>query len=86
MYKISYSTKFQRKFKKFKKQDLELFRDLEEKLKINPFDPSLKTHKLQGNLSDVYSCRLNYKNRVLFMLLIEETILVYDMGSHDQVY
>jgi addiction module RelE/StbE family toxin len=86
MYKISYSTKFQRKFKKFKKQDLELFRDLEERLKINPFDPSLKTHKLQGSLSDVYSCRLNYKNRVLFILLIEEIILVYDVGSHDQVY
>lgn len=27
-----------------------------EKLKTNPFDPSLKTYKLKGDLSEFYAC------------------------------
>ena len=46
------------------------FRPLIEKtvrqLAEDPFHPSLCTHKLKGDLSNVWSCSIDYSNRVLF--------------------
>ncbi|MEH1907877.1 MAG: type II toxin-antitoxin system mRNA interferase toxin, RelE/StbE family [Nostoc sp.] len=58
-----------------------------EKLKTNPFDISLKTHKLKGELSDFHSCSLTYEYRIICVFLIQdETIVLVDIGSHDEVY
>ena len=53
--------------------------------------PSLKTHKLKGNLDGVWSCSIDYSNRILFRLISgseenEEEILLLTLGSHDDVY
>ena len=34
------------------------------KLKNNPFDESLKTHKLKGDLKEFYACSLDYQYRI----------------------
>ena len=58
-----------------------------EKLKTNPFDPSLKTHKLKGDLSEFYACSLTYEYRIICVFLVQnETIGLVDIGSHDEVY
>ncbi|NJN12588.1 MAG: type II toxin-antitoxin system mRNA interferase toxin, RelE/StbE family, partial [Richelia sp. RM1_1_1] len=52
---------------------------------------SLRTHKLKGDLNGVWSCSVDYDNRILFELVIntdsgEEEIFLLTLGSHDDVY
>ena len=81
---------YQRKERKFLKKHFHLldkYGEVLTKLKINPLDPSLKTHKLKGELSEFYSCSLTYEYRIIFVFLIQnETIILVDIGNHDDVY
>lgn len=57
----------------------------------DPFQLSLRSHKLKGDSSGKYSCSIDYRNRILFKFVInpesgEEEILLLTLGSHDQVY
>ncbi|MFN3481157.1 MAG: type II toxin-antitoxin system YafQ family toxin, partial [Thermodesulfovibrionales bacterium] len=54
-------------------------------LKENPFNPSLKTHALSGNLKGKYACSLTHDLRIIFKLT-SETIHLLDIGTHDEVY
>ncbi|GAB1372308.1 hypothetical protein MASR1M45_23700 [Candidatus Kapaibacterium sp.] len=64
------------------------------KLKDNPYDLSLKSHKLKGKLKDSYACSINYDYRIIFKILlnfsIEGTnrniIFLETIGTHDEVY
>lgn len=56
MIKISFNDSFKRAFKKRIQYDREMtdkFRLKLERFRDNPFDPSLKTHKLSGKLKDL---------------------------------
>ncbi|BAY63197.1 hypothetical protein NIES22_32830 [Calothrix brevissima NIES-22] len=60
-------------------------------LSEDPFDSSLRTHKLKGDLEGVWSCSVDYDNRILFEFVNnsesgEEDILLLTLGSHDDVY
>lgn len=62
-----------------------------EQLALDPFDPSLKTHKLKGELANRWSCSINYSDRIVFQFVensetSEEEILLLTVGSHDEVY
>lgn len=60
-----------------------------DKLISNPFDKSLFTHKLKGDLENNYSSRLTYDLRIIFKIIKEndEDILVLlTIGTHDEVY
>ena len=57
----------------------------------DPFHSSLRTHKLKGDLSNVWSCSIDYNYRILFEFVEnsedkEEAILLLNLGSHDEVY
>ena len=57
------------------------------KLEVDPFSSSLKTHKLKGNLKDFYACSINYEYRIVFIILIQDDeITLFDVGTHDEVY
>lgn len=86
MYTINISSFAQRKVKKFRGELKEDFENVLDKLQVDPFQSNLKTHKLGGGMGDRYSCRLNYKDRVIFLLFIDKNILITDVGSHDEVY
>ncbi|NEO13214.1 MULTISPECIES: type II toxin-antitoxin system mRNA interferase toxin, RelE/StbE family [unclassified Moorena] len=71
------------------------FRPLIEKtlrqLAEDPFHPSLHTHKLKGDLSNIWSCSIDYSYRILFEFIEnsedqEEAILLLNLGTHDEVY
>ena len=68
------------------------FRQLIEKTVVqlaqDPFHPSLHTHKLKGDLSNIWSCSIDYSYRILFEFIEEpeEAILLLNLGSHDEVY
>jgi mRNA-degrading endonuclease YafQ of YafQ-DinJ toxin-antitoxin module len=62
-----------------------------QKLSEDSFNPSLKTHKLKGELAGVWACSINYSNRILFEFVEnyeaeEEAIFLHTVGSHDDVY
>jgi len=63
------------------------FKKVIDKLADNPFDNSLKTHKLKGNLSDFYACSLTYQYRIVLTIEIRnEEIVLVNIGTHDEVY
>jgi addiction module RelE/StbE family toxin len=77
----------ERKFFKKRPHLVDKYEEVLEKLKTDPFDSSLKTHKLKGELSEFYSCSLTYEYRIICVFLIqEETIILVNIGSHDEVY
>jgi mRNA-degrading endonuclease YafQ of YafQ-DinJ toxin-antitoxin module len=53
-----------------------------EQFTADPFDPSLKTHKLSGKLREFWSFSIAYDERVLE----DEKAVFVDIGSHDEVY
>ncbi len=60
-------------------------------LESDPFTPSIKTHKLQGDLKELWSCSVEYDCRIIFAFeplenSEEELIVLIDIGSHDDVY
>ena len=61
-----------------------------ERLKHNPFEPSLKTHKLKGKLSGIWSCKVTEDIRILFEIDEDEddelVIRLLTIGTHDEVY
>jgi mRNA-degrading endonuclease YafQ of YafQ-DinJ toxin-antitoxin module len=64
-------------------------RDTLDKLAADAFDPSLKTHKLKGDLAGNWSCSAGYDLRVVFEFVQQEDaegILLHSVGTHDEVY
>jgi len=54
-------------------------------LQTNPFEPSLETHKLKGELQNMYACSLTHNLRIIFKLS-PNIIHLIDIGTHDEVY
>jgi addiction module RelE/StbE family toxin len=62
-----------------------------ELLAEDPFYPSLKSHKLTGQLHGLWSCSVTYSYRIIFTFrqdteLEEDVIVLIDIGDHDEVY
>lgn len=56
-------------------------------LKDNPFHPSLRLHKLKGNLKDFYSVNINMQYRIMIDFIIkDDQIFLLDIGEHDELY
>jgi addiction module RelE/StbE family toxin len=91
---IVWSNGFKRSFKKIIKKNPQLQEQIIKALKLltdDPFTPSLKSHKLGGNLAGLWSCSVAYDCRIIFSFsedekLLETVILLVDIGSHDEVY
>jgi len=90
MYNIKQTDTFEKKSIKFFKKHRDLvpkFKKVIDKLTDNPFENSLKTHKLKGNLSDFYACSLTYQYRIVLTIEIrDEEIVLVNIGTHDEVY
>lgn len=65
-------------FKKIKLQ-LALF-------EANPKHPSLRTHKLKGNLKNRWSISITRNFRMIYLLEKEDQAYFIDIGTHDEVY
>lgn len=86
------SNAFLRTAKKLIKKHPELTSELYAVLKMlteNAFQPSLRTHKLKGELLGSWACSLGYDLRIIFKFVEvddKEAILLEEIGSHDEVY
>jgi addiction module RelE/StbE family toxin len=89
---------FASSFKRAYKSRLRKHPDLKPKIDIilqtlanNPFEPTLQTHKLKGQLAGSWACTVEYDCRIVFDFIENpesgtEEILLIDIGSHDEVY
>jgi mRNA-degrading endonuclease YafQ of YafQ-DinJ toxin-antitoxin module len=87
--KVSYSTSFKKAYRKKIKNNSDLEIRYKEKLKsflINPYEPSLRTHKLTGKLKDLWSFWITYEIRVIFYFHRPDEAVFIDIGSHDETY
>ena len=60
-----------------------------EALAEDAFHPSLKTHKLKGELAGSWACSAGYDLRIVFEFVQHEgseAILLQTVGTHDEVY
>ncbi len=87
---VTFSDSFKKAFKKrIKSTTLESnFWIILELFVINPFDSSLKTHKLSGQLKDLWSFSIGYNLRVVFYFTKDKPkrAVFVDIGTHDEVY
>ncbi len=86
--RLELENSFRRRVKKLLKKTpslSETYNNLLMKLSINPFDPSLHTHPLAGDLKGKYACSLTYEVRIVFMVY-DDIVHLLDIGSHDEVY
>lgn len=94
MKNLVWSPTFVRAFKRLVKKNPELRPQIEqilEQIATDPFLPSLRSHKLKGELSGIWSSSIDYSNRILFKFVPnpdsrEEEIFLLTLGSHDDVY
>lgn len=90
MAEILYTDSYLKRARKFIKKHPDLLSQYEKTLKlleINPSHPSLKLHKLQGKLSELFAVSINISYRItLFFLIDGDKIIPVDIGSHDEIY
>jgi len=56
-------------------------------LENNPYHPSLRLHKLQGKLNQFSSVSIDMKYRIVIdFIIVDDVIILIDVGSHDDVY
>jgi addiction module RelE/StbE family toxin len=52
----------------------------------NPKHPSLRLHKLSGNLDNMWSLSITRSIRMVYRLINKEIAYFVDIGTHDEVY
>jgi mRNA-degrading endonuclease YafQ of YafQ-DinJ toxin-antitoxin module len=79
---VYYSPLFARQYKKLPQAIKEIAVKQEVDFRRDPFHPSLRTHKLVGELQGIWSFSLDYKNRILFRFLDGKKVLFLSVGDH----
>ena len=77
-----------KELKKIKTKDIKLAQKIEKQLVLfqqNHLHPSLRIHKLSGNLHNMWSISIDKNYRMLFFF-DEDGAYFFDIGTHDKVY
>jgi len=85
---------FKKAYRKFVRRNVNLQTRIEntlEQMKLDVFATSLNTHKLSGDLSDLYACSCGFDCRIVFTIETDketgkEVIILLNIGKHDDVY
>jgi mRNA-degrading endonuclease YafQ of YafQ-DinJ toxin-antitoxin module len=97
-YIVEQSSYFKSKIKKYYQKYPEQSKKLIDSLRLlaeNPFDPSLRTHKLKGELDGSWACSASYNLRIIFKFISSKDdkhnerasiILLQSLGPHEDVY
>ncbi|MFN6470723.1 MAG: type II toxin-antitoxin system YafQ family toxin [Nostoc sp. SerVER01] len=91
---LIWDSSFKRAFKRVVRKNPGLEDKIFEILELlvaNPFAPVLKSHKLKGSLEGLWSCWVEYDCRIIYTFqpnpdADEDTIVLIDIGTHDEVY
>ena len=85
---IHETSTYSQKFGKLIKRNPDLSKNVDKKLQLLIADrnyPSLRLHKIEMVGEAVWSISVNLKLRILFSY-VADGILLFDIGSHDEVY
>lgn len=85
---IHETSNYSRKFKKLVKRDQDLGQKVDRKLQLFVADrdyPSLRLHKIEKAGETLWSISVDLRTRILFNY-VEDGILLFDIGGHDEVY
>lgn len=74
---------FEKRYRKLPREVKERAKEKEKIFRNNPFDPRLRTHKLQGKYKDSWAFWIDYTHRIKFIFLNEGEVLFLDVGTHD---
>jgi mRNA-degrading endonuclease YafQ of YafQ-DinJ toxin-antitoxin module len=83
---------FIRAARKLVKRSPQLAQDLAaalQQLEDDPNHPSLRTHKLKGELKNSFACSAGYDCRIVFRFVRYQgkpAVLLESLGTHDEVY
>ncbi len=87
MYELVLDKNYLKKEKKFFKKHPELldrYKKLLHILRVDPFYPSLRIHKLKGHLQEYHSISINISYRVIVNFIIKENKIIFiDIGGHE---
>ncbi|MBT4936726.1 hypothetical protein HON22_02300 [Candidatus Peregrinibacteria bacterium] len=90
MNKIKLSPHFRRESRKILKKGIIKRKQLEkvlEKISKNPFEKSLRTHKVSAEYIDpAYSSYISGEYRIIWDLNSDKTITLHSIGTHKKVY
>ncbi len=84
-----FSEKVYRKLKKLKRKDFGLFSLIKVKLEIFKIDekrPSLRLHKLSGEMMESWSISINESIRMVFYYRNKDRVVFTNLGKHEEVY
>jgi len=84
--RIVTSKKFDKQFKKQTLRVKKQFRKRIEAFLSDMYDPSLNTHKLSGELQDLWSFNVTGDIRVIFDKSPKDVVLFVAIGSHSELY
>ncbi len=89
-YKIDITQSFEKRLLRFLKKHQDIVSKYKKTillLEVNPFHPSLRLHKLTGNLETLHSVSLDMQYRITMEFYIQdERIVLVNIGTHDEVY
>ena len=91
---VSWSPSFRRAFRRYLRrhpEEQERILETLRRLVDNPLDTRLASHKLSGQLRGLWACSVGFDCRIVYELVRDpgdgdETVLLIDIGSHDDVY
>jgi len=91
VYKLKWHNSFIKVYEKKAKNNIITKNKIMETLRLlveNPQNPKLKTHKLHGILQGLFACSIDYDLRIVFSFdnIESNTIILIDIGTHDEVY
>ena len=80
---IKISPKFEKSYRRLPNEIKEKAKEKELIFRENPFNHSLKTHKLSGRDKNCWAFWVDYSYRIKFIFLSKREILFLDIGTHD---
>lgn len=80
---IFYSSTFEKQYRKLPQFLKDTAEEKERVFRSDPFDTSLKTHKLHGKLNKYYAFSLNNKYRIIFDFDDKNNVRFHNVGTHD---
>ncbi|MEH2454291.1 type II toxin-antitoxin system RelE/ParE family toxin [Nostoc sp.] len=91
---LVWDSSFKRAFKRVIRKNPRLEETIIEVLELlvtAPFAPTLKSHKLKGDLEGLWACWVEYDCRIIYTFQPnpdedEDMIVLIDIGTHDEVY
>ncbi len=83
---IQYMPKFKKQYQKLPKKFQEQFDERVELFTIDPTNPRLRVHPLQGGFAGYWSMNVNGDLRALYTMRGEDVIIFALIGSHSELY